>query len=78
MKYDADYLRRRGWATWYNENYWVHPKTVQDPKVQDFTNYGLDLEAAIAFEREKRRPFPSIGSAERCISALYQKDYSGV
>ena len=43
-------LRRRGWDTWYHEDYWVHPKLIKDPSRQDYTNYGMSLEDALKFE----------------------------
>lgn len=51
-------LRKAGWATWYNENYWVHEKTIAEPKAQDYTNYGMPLERAYEFETTGERPFP--------------------
>lgn len=56
------FLKRTGWGTWYNENYWVHPKTVADRKTQDHTNYGMPLELAYQFETNAWPPFrPLIG-----------------
>ncbi|MEK6881381.1 MAG: hypothetical protein AABY22_17290 [Nanoarchaeota archaeon] len=51
------FLRERGWYTWYNEDYWVHEKTVEDLKRQDPTNYGLTLNEAHEFEINKQKPF---------------------
>jgi len=51
------YIRSKGWTTWYNEKYWVHSKTVKDQSVQDFTNYGMDLNSAYCFEKLKLPPF---------------------
>ena len=50
------FLKSRGWSTWYNDNYWIHPKTVSDPEKQDYTNYGMDLQSAFITEVEKVRP----------------------
>lgn len=47
------FLKERGWSTWYNEDYWVNPKVIEDPKSQDYTNYGLSLEDAYAWETEE-------------------------
>lgn len=46
-----EFLKSKGWHTYYNENYWVHPKTVQDKRIQDYTNYGMSLEQAYDFEQ---------------------------
>lgn len=51
------FLRSRGWETWYNPNYWVHPKTIVDKSRQDYTNYGMSLNDAMKFETEKLEPF---------------------
>lgn len=51
------FLIDRGWETWYNPNYWIHEKTVADPKSQDHTNYGMSLEDAYRYEIENRGPF---------------------
>lgn len=53
-----DFLVSRGWHTWYNINYWVHPKKlIANADVQDYTNYGLSLDDAVKFEQENREPF---------------------
>jgi len=44
------FLESRGWHTYYNENYWCHPKTIKDPKSHDYTNYGMSLGKAYMFE----------------------------
>ncbi len=75
--HDAKWLKERGWYQYYNPEYWVHPKTIEDPEVQDYTNYGLSLEKAIAFEESGAKPFPSVGQFQRAISALYQPGYKG-
>ena len=46
-----NYIKSKGWSTWYNEKYWVHPKTVEDSAKQDFTLYGMDLNSAYCFEK---------------------------
>lgn len=51
------FLRDRGWGTWYNPDYWVHPKTIKDPKSQDYTNYGLNLDRAVEFETSEEEPW---------------------
>lgn len=50
------FLIKRGWSTWYNPNYWVHPKTVNDTLKQDYTNYGMDLLSAFVHEVENISP----------------------
>lgn len=52
-----DLLISRGWGTWYNPNNWVHRKTVANPKQQDHTNYGMDLNSAYCFEMLNLPPF---------------------
>jgi hypothetical protein len=54
------FLIRRGWNTYYNENYWIHTKTVKDPHEQDHTNYGMDLESAFVYEVENLSSFRGI------------------
>ncbi len=51
-------LEKLGWSRYYNENYWVHKKTVKDHSSQDYTNYGMGLFEAIAYELEHRGPMP--------------------
>ena len=46
-----DWLRERGWSTWYNENYWVHRDSVEDSTKQDYTNYGMGWQDAVRYER---------------------------
>jgi hypothetical protein len=56
------FLSERGWSTWYHPDYWVHTKTIADPKQQDHTNYGMHLEDAYLFETKKLPPFqPAFG-----------------
>jgi len=40
LKEQEECVISAGWATWYNPKYWVHTKTVKNPKCQDYTNYG--------------------------------------
>jgi len=54
-------LRARGWHTWYNEEYWVNPDTITDPKIQDYTNYGMSFEEALKWEAFGRPKFKPIG-----------------
>lgn len=44
----APFLRSKGWDTWYNNNYWVHPKIA--PKGADYTYYGWDTDRAYNYE----------------------------
>lgn len=44
------WLTERGWSTWHHQNYWVHPDSVEDKKSQDYTNYGMNLDDAVAYE----------------------------
>ena len=50
------FLESHGWHTYYNDNYWVNPKTITNPNAQDYTNYGLSLEEAYAFETRSKKP----------------------
>lgn len=63
-------LRERGWSQWYNPNYWVHPKTIINPYVQDYTNYGMSLEEAYEFEVLDKPAFKPIA---KCLQELTQK-----
>lgn len=49
------YLRNRGWNTWYNEDYWVHPKLIHSPLSQDYTNYGMSLDKAYEWEIKRSK-----------------------
>jgi hypothetical protein len=51
-------LAKAGWHTWYNPEYWVHPKVVADPNSQDYTSYGMGLEEAYEFETQNIAPVP--------------------
>jgi len=51
LKEQENYIKSKGWSTWYNEKYWVHPKTIVDDNRQDYTNYGMDLNSAYCFEK---------------------------
>lgn len=55
-KAEEKFLIENGWHTWYNEDYWVHPKVISDPTRQDYTNYGMPRSDAIIFEKEKGKP----------------------
>jgi hypothetical protein len=48
------YLVDNGWSTWYNDDYWVHPEIVDDSSFQDYTNYGMDLDAAVKYQTKHR------------------------
>ena len=52
------YIKKKGWEQYYNPNYWVHPKTVEDKTRQDYTNYGFNAEEAYIVEKNKLYPFP--------------------
>lgn len=45
------YLMGRGWHQYYHHDYWVNPKTIEDPTRQDYTNFGGTLNEALAFEK---------------------------
>ncbi len=49
------FLEKHGWHTWYNDNYWVNPKIV-DEKKADYTNFGMDIESAIKCEKNFKGP----------------------
>jgi len=51
LKTQEKFIISKGWSTWYNPRYWVHPKTVADKSRQDFTAYGMDLNSAYCFEK---------------------------
>ena len=51
LKEQEKFISSKGWYTWYNPKYWVNEKTVEDPKSQDFTYYGMDLNSAYCFEK---------------------------
>ena len=58
------FVQARGWNTYYNPKYWVHPKTIVDENVQDFTNYGMSLDDAVVFEQTSLPPIQSYGLPE--------------
>lgn len=60
-KQKEKFLVSKGWSKWYHDDYWVNAKMVEDPKVQDFTNYGLTLKDAYRAETENWPPFKSVG-----------------
>lgn len=60
-------LERLGWHTYYNPAYWVHPKTVQDPKRQDYTNYGMSFAEAVEYERKGCPRFSPVGDLAAAI-----------
>lgn len=51
------WLSERGWSTWYNPKYWVHSDCVEDPSSMDYTNYGFNIDDAIAYEKLGRPKF---------------------
>jgi hypothetical protein len=55
------FLRKKGWHTYYNELYWVHPKLIQDNSTQDYTNYGMTIDSAFVYEVENLSSFPCCG-----------------
>lgn len=57
MKSKEEFLKEKGWHTWYNPDYWVHPKTIKDKTRQDYTEYGLNLEDAYNFEVNNGKPW---------------------
>lgn len=52
-----DFLNSQGWYMYYNPNYYVHPKTIKDKSIQDFTNYGMPVDDAYIYEIENMPPF---------------------
>ena len=63
------FLYDRGWTTYYHKNYWVHPDAVEDPKIQDYTDYGMTLEFAYKYElmgKPKHKPMglPIVSKAQ--------------
>lgn len=71
------WLRSRGWHDYYHPNYWVHPKTVQDPEAQDYTNYGMPVLIAVIYEAEGRGPMPGHGLAGLLGSGARLNGYGG-
>lgn len=69
-----DELISKGWDTWYNDDYWVHPKTVADPTRQDYTYYGMSFEKAVEWERENRQPIPAGRDLGSMFEALKKLD----
>lgn len=73
---DAAFLKSRGWHQWYNDNYWVNPKCIQDPQAQDYTNYGMSLEQAIKYENDGAKPFAPIGQMfNNLVGTKYPTSY---
>ena len=54
------YLKKKGWSTWYNPNYWVNPKMIVDPESQDYTDYGMSLGDAYVWESNRLGKVKSI------------------
>ena len=52
-----NFLLDKGWSQWYNDNYWVHTKTIRDTRSQDYTNYGMSLDDAYDYEINNKEPF---------------------
>ena len=70
---DAKWLEDRGWSKWYNENYWVHPDSVQDPTRQNYTDYGFSLEEAVKYEsigkpKHKYLGLPQLSKIDMAVS----------
>ena len=53
-------LKAAGWSRWYHPNNWVHQKTIEDPSIQDCTNYGMSLDEAYEFETQNKKPTPPL------------------
>lgn len=51
LKEQEKFIKSKGWGTYYDPKYWVHPKVVEDSKRQDYTNYGMDINSAYCFEK---------------------------
>lgn len=51
-KKKSEFLLENGWSQWYHDDYWVNPAIVADETRQDYTNYGLTLEAAYKWQTE--------------------------
>lgn len=66
-----EFLLSHGWSPWYNENYWVHPKTITDPTRQDYTDYGLSLDKACEYElNPDSKPFKAGESVFAMLDSL--------
>lgn len=59
-----EFVKAHGWETYYNPAYWVHPKTVSNPRIQDYTNYGMSLDDAVVYEQKSLPPIKSYGLPE--------------
>lgn len=76
QKEEIKFLESKGWHTWYNEDYWVHPIVVAGSSRQDYTNYGMPRSEAIAFEKEGRKPFQTSLLAGLMGSGAMQNNYN--
>ena len=65
-------LRQAGWDTWHHPNYWVHPKTITDENIQDYTNYGMTAAEAWEYEQQDKPPFRPVGAAMKSLLCLYR------
>jgi hypothetical protein len=72
----SKWLKKRGWNTWYNKDYWVNPKCVADSTQQDYTNYGMDVASAFIHEVENLPPFQPMGAPE--LSKTFHKTKADV
>ena len=52
-------LLSNGWEVWWNDNNWIHRKTVLDTKIQYYANYGMTLNFAYCFEKLNLSPIPT-------------------
>lgn len=72
LKAQEKFVKSKGWSTWYNPKYWVHPKTIEDGHYQNYTCYGMDLNSAYCFEKLnlpafKPHMFPIISQKQQMI-----------
>lgn len=54
-------MRKLGWHQWYNDKYWVHSDSVENPTTQDYTDFGFTFEEAVKYEHLGRPKFKQLG-----------------
>ncbi len=72
-----NFLIEKGWHQYYNPNYWVHPDSVEDPKSQDYTDYGMNLEDALYYESIGKPKHPSMGLPVLSKLVIAQEYFQG-
>lgn len=70
----TEFLNANGWTTWYNKDYWIHPKCVFDTKIQDYVLYGMPLEKAFEFEINGTPPIEPMVSVIDVIKLIKKSE----